>query len=275
MPASRGDLAPDRRAAGEAHHVDPVVHDELVAERAAGADDDLEDVLGQPGLAQQLGEAQRRDRRGGGGLEDDDVAGGDRRRHLVGDQVEREVERRDGDDHAARLAEGPAEAVLAAGIGVHLDDLAGGALGLLARPAEGRGAAPHLDARVLERLAALGGDDARDLLAVLLDEVRGALEDLGALPRRCPTVGLEGDAGAVEHGVGLIERGGRHGRDLGAVPRAAHGHASRRCRWGRGPRGPGRPGRRHGPRNSGASSGSPLLSGGRGARPRREAGRAR
>ena len=82
-------------------------------------------------------EPQRGERRGGGRLEHDGVAAGQRRRHLVGDQVEREVERRDRGDHAARLADRPAEAVLAARVGVHLDELAGRALGLLARPAEG------------------------------------------------------------------------------------------------------------------------------------------
>ena len=102
----------------------------------------------------------------GGRLEHDGVAAGQRRRHLVGDEVEREVERRDGGDHAARLADRPAEVMLAARVGVHLDEFAGGALGLLARPAERGRAALGLEARVLERLAALGGDDARDLLGV-------------------------------------------------------------------------------------------------------------
>ena len=155
-----------------------------------GADHDLQHAGRQAGLGEQFGEAERRERRGGRRLEHDGVAAGQRRRDLVRHQVEREVERRDGGDHAARLADGPAEAVLAAGVGVHLHQVAGGALGLLGGPAEGGGAAPRLDARVLERLAALGRDEARDLLGVLLDEVGRALEDLRALPGRRPAVPL-------------------------------------------------------------------------------------
>ena len=99
-----------------------------------GADDDLEHAVGQAGLGQQLRQPQRGERRVGGRLEHDGVAAGQRRRDLVRHQVEREVERRDGGDHAARLADRPAEAVLAARVGVHLDEVAGRALGLLARP---------------------------------------------------------------------------------------------------------------------------------------------
>ena len=77
---------------------------------------------------------------------------------------------------------------------------------------------------VLERLAALGRDDARHLLGVLLDEVRGPLEDLGALPGRCPAERLEGDARPVEDLVRLLQRGRGEGGHLAAVPRAAYGH---------------------------------------------------
>ena len=79
-----------------------------------GADDDLQHAVGQAGLGEQLGQPQGGERRGGGRLEDDGVAAGQRRRDLVRDQVEREVERRDRGDDAARLADRPAEAVLAA-----------------------------------------------------------------------------------------------------------------------------------------------------------------
>ena len=218
------DLPPHRRAAGEAHHVGALVGDHQVADGAAGADDDLERAVGEAGLGQQLRQPQGREGSVGGRLEHHGVAAGQRRRHLVAHQVEREVERRDGGDHAARLADRPAEAALAAGVGVHLDEVAGRALGLLARPAERAGAALGLDARVLERLAALGRDDARDLLGVLLDEVGRALEDRRALPRRGPAERLGGDARPVEDDVHVFQRRRRDLREHRAVPRRAQRH---------------------------------------------------
>ena len=85
-------------------------------------------------------------------------------------------------------------------------------------------AALGLDARVLERLAAFGRDEARDLLRVVLDQVRGALQDRGALPGREPAVRLGGRASAVEDHVDVRERGRGDQRQLGAVPRRAQRH---------------------------------------------------
>ena len=62
---------------------------------------------------QQLGQRDRGERGLAGRLEHDRAAGGDGRRHLVGHQVEREVERRDGADHADGHPQGEAELALA------------------------------------------------------------------------------------------------------------------------------------------------------------------
>ena len=205
MPASLGDPAADRRAAGERHHVHALVCDQLAAQRRTGTDHDLQDVPGQAGLGQELRQAQRRERCRRGRLEHHDVGAGQSRRHLVGDEVQRKVERRDRGDHAARLADRPAEPVLAALVGVHLDDLAGRALGLFTGPAKGRGSAPRFDPRVFERLATLEGDEASDLLGVVLEQVRGAFEDLGPLPGRRPAPFGQGLDRAVEDEVELLE----------------------------------------------------------------------
>ena len=63
---------------------------------------------------QQLGEGDPAERRLAGRLEHDRAAGGDGRRQLVGDEVEREVERADRPDDADRHAQREAELALAA-----------------------------------------------------------------------------------------------------------------------------------------------------------------
>ena len=229
-----GDLAPHRRAAGEAHHVGALVHDQLVADRRAGADHDLQDAVGEAGLGEQLRQPQRGQWSAGGRLEHDGVAAGQGRRHLVRHEIEREVERRDGGDHAARLADRPAEAVLAARVRVHLDDLAGRALCLFAGPAERRGAALGLAARVLERLTALGRDEARELLGVVLDEMRGALQDRGAPPGGEPAVRLGGRARAVQDHVDVLQRRRGDLREARRRPTARAASSAPRCRRARG-----------------------------------------
>ena len=217
-----GDLAAHSRAAGEGHHRHPVVFDHRSADQPAGADDHLKDVLRQPGLLQKARQEQRRERRRRGGLEHDHIAAGQGRRDLVRDQVEREVERRDGGNHPARLADGPAEAILPALLGVHLYDLAGRPLGLFGRPAEGGARAVRLDPGRLQRLGGLSGDEPRDLLLMLLDETGRAIEDLVALPGRHPLVVLEGGHRSVQRLVELLGRRGGDAGHLVAVPGAAY-----------------------------------------------------
>ena len=89
-----GDAPPDLGRAGEADVGHVVVGHQRVAHTAARAGDDVEVAGRQAALVeQQVGKRQGRERRLRRGFEDNRAAGGDGGRQLVGDQVEREVER--------------------------------------------------------------------------------------------------------------------------------------------------------------------------------------
>ena len=98
------DLLAHRCRAGERHHVD-VGLDERLAGLGAGAGDDVEHAVGQPGLGRDLGEPQHRERVLRRRLDDDGVAHRERGRELPGHVDEREV-RRDARDDTDRLARG-------------------------------------------------------------------------------------------------------------------------------------------------------------------------
>ena len=80
--------------AGDRDHPDLRVGDEHLADRRAGAADDVEDA-GRQDVGDELGEAEGGERRPGRRLEDDRVAGRERRAELPGRHVERVVPRRD------------------------------------------------------------------------------------------------------------------------------------------------------------------------------------
>ena len=67
---------------------------------------------------------------------------------------------------------------------VHGHHLAGERAGLGGGERERRHRAPGLDASGLDRLGRFLGDGAGELLVPLAEQLRGAIEDLGALPRR-------------------------------------------------------------------------------------------
>ena len=112
LDAGARELALDRLAdlgrAGERDLVDVGVLDEMRAGRAV-AGDDVDDARRQLGLAADVGEDERRQRRRLGRLEHDRVAAGERRRDLPGEHQQREVP---GDDLA-----GDAERARACGSG--------------------------------------------------------------------------------------------------------------------------------------------------------------
>ena len=149
-----------------------------------GADDDVEPARGQARLVLELGQQQRRERRLRGGLEHDRAAGGERGRDLVGDEVEREVERRDRADDTDRAAQRERELALAGLRRVHRHHLAGQRARLDGGHRVGRHRARHLDASGLQRLAGLGRDLARGLVGAASERAGDAHEDLGPLVRR-------------------------------------------------------------------------------------------
>ncbi len=143
----------------------------------AAAGDDVEHAGGQPALVQQLGEAQRGQRRRAGRLGDDGVAGHERRGELVGQQRRREVPRHDRAHDAERPSQHDA---VDAGVEVRRVRAAQ----RLREPDVVHQRVDRLgdlDAGVAQRLALLAGEQRDQLVEVLLDVVSGMAEDLAAL----------------------------------------------------------------------------------------------
>ncbi len=97
------DVPSDGHAAGEADELDAVIGDEktgiFVGERKH-----VESAVGPAGLLHALGEKQRAERRLRRGLQHHGASGGNRRGDFVGDEVDREIKRRDAGDGAERKA---------------------------------------------------------------------------------------------------------------------------------------------------------------------------
>ena len=139
---------------------------------------------GSPASVLELREQQRRERRLRRGLQHDRAARGEGRRDLVGDEVEGEVERRDGSDDSDRNPERERDLPGAGGRRVHRDDVSGELPGLDRRHRERGGRARRLDAGGLDRLPCLGRDRPRDLVRALVHEPSRPLEDRGPLVGR-------------------------------------------------------------------------------------------
>ena len=177
------DAPTDLGRPGERDQGDVGMVDDRVADRAATAGDDVQPLRRQTALVdQQLGEGDRRQRRLAGGLEHHRAAGGDGRGQLVGDQVEREVERRDRADDADRHAQGEADLALAGGGGVERHHLTVERARLGGGEPERADRPLRLGAGGPDRLGGLGGDDAGEALLLLGERHRGAVEHLGPLP---------------------------------------------------------------------------------------------
>ena len=144
---------PTSPGAGERDQLHALVLDEHVADLGRGAGDDVEPAGRQARLLLELGEEQRRERCRGRRLEDDRAAGGERRRDLVGDEVEREVERRDRADDPDRQPQRERELALAGRRGVHRHHLARRACAPRRRRRCTSRRRAALDARRLQRLA--------------------------------------------------------------------------------------------------------------------------
>ena len=181
---SLAQLPADAARARERDRLHPLVLDQRVTDLGGGPDDDVEPARRQPGLVLELGQEKRREGRLARRLEDDRAAGGQRGRDLVGDEVEREVERADRPDDADRRAEREGELAFAGLSRVHRDHVAGELPRLDGRERV-RGHGPRgFDLGRLQRLARLVGDQACDLFVASAERSRDADEDLSALVRR-------------------------------------------------------------------------------------------
>ena len=114
-------------------------------------------------LLGQHRQRQRRQRRLLGRLDDDRAAGGQRRGHLARDHGEREIPRRDRRADADRLLDDDQPLVRHR----RRNRFAIGALAFLGEPLDERGAIGHFALRLGQRLAALGGDQLRQIVGVL------------------------------------------------------------------------------------------------------------
>ena len=173
----------------------------------------------QLGLGEQLAEDQAGERGGRGGLEDDRGADRDGRGDLVGAEVQREVERRDAQDRAAREAAGQREPAGAARVGVQALRLAAvEAAGLLGGEAEDGDGPADLAAGPLHGLAVLRGDQPGDLLGALDQPAVHMVERGGPYVRGGGgELVLDGDGG----GDGLLDLrlgGDAHRADEASVP---------------------------------------------------------
>ncbi len=198
------DVLGDRGGADEAHRRDVGMGEDGV-HRLGVAVDDVQHALGQAGLGQQLGEAQRAGRVLLRRLQDERVAAGDRHRKHPHRHHGREVERGDAGAHAERLAQRPA---IHAGAD-RLGELA------LQEMRDAAGELDHLEpahqraARVRQHLAVLGGDHRGQLVGVLLDQLLELEHDAGTAQRRRGGPAGEG-----------LARGRDRRVDLGAVAKA-------------------------------------------------------
>jgi hypothetical protein len=174
--------APDLGAAGERQ----VAHDVAAAQHGADVDrtfgirrQHAEHARRHAGALRQLGQRERRQRRLLGRLDDHRAAGGQRRRDLARDHRDRKVPRRDRRAHADRLADD--ERALAR-VGAR-DRLAVGAARFFGKPLDEGGAVDDFAARLGERLALLGGHDARQVVGMLQHQVEPAQQHRVALLR--------------------------------------------------------------------------------------------
>ena len=177
-------LPADAGGARERDQRDALVVDENVTDLGGRPDDDVQPSGGQAGLHLELGEKQRGQRRLRRRLQHHGAAGGERRRDLVRHEVEREVERRDRPDDPDRHAQRERDLAGACRRRVHRNDVAGELARLDRGHREGGHGARRLDSGSLHRLPGLGGDRPSDLLAVLVDQTGGAVEDRSTLVRR-------------------------------------------------------------------------------------------
>ncbi len=211
---------PTPLGAGERDQADPLVLHEDVADLRRGADEDVEPARREPGVRLELGEQERRERRLRGRLEDDGTAGCESRRDLVGNEVERKVERRDRAHHADGDADRHRELALARLRGVHRNDLARQLAGLDGRHRVRGHRACHLDPGRLHRLSGLGADQPRGLVGAPTEATGNPDEDLGALV--CRERLTHRPFGGVYRAARLGGACLRHPPHHGAVVRRAH-----------------------------------------------------
>ena len=147
--------------------------DQLAADRPPGADDDVEQVGGQPGLDGELSQSQRGQGRELGGFEHHRVAGRQRRRHLPGGDGQRIVPRGDQSDYPDGFAECHVDA------SGHRDGVAEKAFRCGCVVAEGRRHTGDCTARIADGHADVARFQLGEGFAVVVDRCCDGQQDLG------------------------------------------------------------------------------------------------
>ncbi len=193
--------------------------DDRVAHCAATARDDVQMIGGEPALVEeQSGERDRGERRLAGRLQHDGTTGGDRGCELVGDEVEREVERADRADDTDRKPQAERELPFARDARVHRDDVAAERARRDRGEREGGNRALRLDPGGLDRFRGFTGDDLRELLHPFVQQPRRGVQDLRALPLRQRASGA-GLGGGRDSAVDLLGTALRHATEERVVVR--------------------------------------------------------
>ncbi len=172
--------------------------------RFSPAGHEAEDALRQQAV-DELGQPQRGQRRLVRRLHHDGVAGGERRRRLAGREHEGMIERDDAADHAEWLAHGEVHRVGSHGDrgALHLGDQAGIEIELGRRHRR----VPH---HLGEGIAAIGGIDHGELVAVLAQDLGDRAQHLGTFERRHPAPFLERGLGRGDGSFGVGHRAVDH-----------------------------------------------------------------
>ncbi len=196
------DVAGDRRRADEADGRDAWVLEDGV-DRDLVSVDDVEHTVRKAGFLEELGHENRCRRVLLGRLQDERVSAGDRRCPHPHGHHRGEVEGGDPGDDSERLAD-------RIDVDPGRDLLRVAALQELGDPADvldHLDAALHLAVRVGEHLAVLCRQEARDVVAVLVDELVDAEEELRALRERPVTPRRERLRRDADRAIQLLHRG--------------------------------------------------------------------
>ncbi|MNF79361.1 hypothetical protein D3C84_615730 [compost metagenome] len=173
------DVIGDRRGADEGHRFHIRVDQQRI-DRLFVALHHVEHAVRQTGLFQQIRHEQAGARIGRAWLENEGVARRDRHREHPHRHHHREVERRDAGHHAQGLAQGPVVDVGRDLLGVVALEQLRDAAGEL----DDLDAARYFALGVGENFAVLGGDHARQCVAVFIEQRQELEQDAGATQRR-------------------------------------------------------------------------------------------
>ena len=205
--AALGDVDPDLGRAGEDDLGDVRARDEPLADDRALAGEDLEHALGKSGLEAELTEAHRGHRRELGRLQHDGVAGGECGGEAPTGDRHREVPGHDHPDDTERLMEGDVDSPS------HRDLVTEHPLGRARVVGKDVAHVPRLPAGVADRVAGVAHLELRELLVVLVDELRELPQDARSITRRDAPPRLERRLRPRDGDVGLLQGERGHRRD--------------------------------------------------------------